>query len=162
NSASYDKTTYDDNLSWNVATSVAPSGVVILPTAGKQQVDTPKEMFASALTLKQGGFSATLQGKYTGRRYYTYTNDQSFPAVTTSDLGLGYAFDNGPLKGAKLALNVTNLTDKRYASNFDNSVFAPSDSGILANGDTNTVAGDVIVFHTSAPRQFFATLSYAF
>ncbi len=158
NSASYNKTTYDDNLNW----STGAASSVVLATAGKQQVDTPKELYASVLTLKQGGFTASLQGKYTGRRYYTYTNDQSFGGYTTFDLGLGYGFDSGALKGAKLAFNVTNLTDKRYASNFDSSVFAPSDSGVVANGDSNAIAGDVLVFHSSAPRQIFATLSYAF
>jgi len=158
NSASYSKTTYDDNMVWSLGATTT-----ILPTAGKQQVDTPKEMVASVVTIKQGGFSASLQGKYTGRRYYTYTNDQSFGGVTTFDLGLGYRFDKvGPLKGAKISLNVTNLTNKRYASNFDSSVFAPSDSGIIANGDNNTVAGDIIVFHASAPRQVFATVGFEF
>ena len=147
NSASYNKSTYDDDLNWCTG-----NVCVIKPTAGKQQVDTPKEMFASVLTLKQGGFSASLQGKYTGRRYYTYTNDQSFGGVTTFDLGLGYDFGASDLlKGAKLSLNVTNLTNKRYASNFDSSVFAPDDA-----------AGTILVFHSSAPRQVFGTLSVAF
>ena len=146
NSASFNKSTYDENLNWCTTTCV------LYPTAGKQQVDTPKQMYASVLTLKQGGFSASLQGKYTGRRYYTYTNDQSFGGYTTFDLGLGYDFGTlGVLKGAKLSLNVTNLTDKRYASNFDNSVFAPNDP-----------TGTILVFHSSAPRQFFGTISAAF
>jgi len=146
NSASYNKSTYDEDLNWCTATCV------VKLTAGKQQVDTPKEMVASVLTLKQGGFSASLQGKYTGRRYYTYTNDQSFPGVTTLDLGIGYDFGAyGLLKGAKMSLNVTNLTDKRYASNFDNSVFAPDDT-----------PGNILVFHSSAPRQVFGTVSVAF
>jgi iron complex outermembrane receptor protein len=159
NSASFNKTVYNDNLNWSTGASTS----VVLPTAGKQQVDTPKEMFASTLNLKHGGFWGTLTGKYTGERFYTYTNDQGFPAVTTFDLGFGYNFGTtGLLKGAKLAVNVTNLTNKRYAANFDNSVFAPSDSGITANGDSNAVAGDVLVFHTSAPRQVFVTLGYGF
>ncbi|AGH50746.1 MULTISPECIES: TonB-dependent receptor [Sphingomonadales] len=146
NSASYNKSTYDDDLNWCTATCVVKA------TAGKQQVDTPKEMFASVLTVKQGGFSASLQGKYTGRRYYTYTNDQSFGGYTTFDLGLGYDFGTlGALKGAKLSLNITNLTNKRYASNFDSSVFAPDDA-----------AGTILVFHSSAPRQAFGTLSIGF
>jgi len=115
-------------------------------------VDTPKEMLASVLTLTQGAVSAMVQGKYTGRRYYTYTNDKSFGGYTTFDLGLTYDFGTvGVVKGAKLALNVTNLTNKRYASNFDNSVFAPDDA-----------AGTIVVFHSSAPRQFFGTLSVDF
>jgi len=146
NSASFNKSTYNDDLNWCTTTCV------LYRTAGKQQVDTPKQMIASVLTLKQGGFSASVQGKYTGRRYYTYTNDQSFAGYTTFDLGVGYDFGKvGPLKGAKLALNVTNLTDKRYASNFDNSVFAPNDP-----------TGSILVFHPSAPRQVFGTISASF
>lgn len=146
NSASYNKSTYDQDLNWCTTTCV------IKATAGKQQVDTPKEMLSSVVTVKQGGFSASLQGKYTGRRYYTYTNDQSFAGYTTFDLGLGYDFGTlGLLKGAKVALNVTNLTNKRYAANLDSSVFAPDDA-----------TGTVLVFHSSAPRQVFGTISAAF
>ncbi len=146
NSASYNKSTYNEDLNWCTTTCV------LYATAGKQQVDTPKEMVASVLSVKHAGFFGSLQGKYTGRRYYTYTNDQSFEGYTTFDLGLGYDFGaHGVLKGAKLSLNVTNLTDKRYASNFDNSVFAPNDP-----------AGTILVFHSSAPRQVFGTISAAF
>ncbi len=90
-------------------------------------MDTPKQMYSSVLTVNQDGFFATLQGKFTGRRYYTYTNDQGFGGYTTFDLGVGYDFGIGSMTKAKLALNVTNLTDLRYAANFDNSVFAPTD-----------------------------------
>ncbi len=146
NAASYSKTTYDDNLNFCTTTCV------VKQTAGKQQVDTPKEMLSSVLTLKHGGFSASLQGKYTGRRYYTYTNDQSFGGYTTFDLGLGYKFaPTGFMKGAKASLNVTNLTDERHASNFDSSVFAPDDA-----------AGGILVFHASAPRQVFGTIGFEF
>ena len=146
NSASYNKSTYDEDLNWCTTTCVVKA------TAGKQQVDTPKQMYASTLTLTKDGFSASLQGKYTGRRYYTYTNDQSFAGYFTMDLGLGYDFgDVSVLKGLKLSLNVTNLTNKRYASNFDNSVFAPDDK-----------TGTILVFHSSAPRQVFGTIGVSF
>ena len=146
NAVSLNKTTYDQDLNFCTATCI------LYATSGKQQVDTPKTLISSTLTLRKDGFFASVQGKYTGRRYYTYTNDQSFGGYTTVDLGAGYDFGNvGPLKGAKLSFNVTNLTDKRYASNFDNSVFAPVDP-----------AGTILVFHSSAPRQFFGTLSVGF
>lgn len=146
NSASYNRTSYDDDLNWCTTTCT------LYKTAGKQQVDTPKEMAASMLTVKHAGFWASLQGKYTGRRYYTYTNDQSFAGYFTLDLGLGYNFDRiGFLKGAKLSLNITNLTNKRYASNFDNSVFAPTDK-----------TGSIQVFHSSAPRQVFGSFGASF
>ncbi|MBO9559478.1 MAG: TonB-dependent receptor [Caulobacter sp.] len=146
NSASYNKSTYDENLNWCTTTCV------IKNTAGKQQVDTPKEMLASVLTVKRDGFWASLQGKYTGRRYYTYTNDQSFGGYATFDLGLGYDFGAvGPAKGVKASLNVTNLTNERHAANFDSSVFAPDDA-----------TGSILVFHASAPRQVFATVGVDF
>lgn len=146
NSASYSDTTYDDDLNWCTGATC-----VIKATAGKQQVDTPKEMFSSVLSADWGGFSASLMGKYTGERFYTYTNDQGFGGYTTFDLGVSYDLAGIGAPGARLAVNVTNLTDKRYASNFDGSVFAPDDA-----------AGGIVVFHASAPRQVFATLSYDF
>lgn len=147
NSASYNKSTYDDDLNWCTGATC-----VVKQTKGKQQVDTPKEMFASMLTITQGGFTGSIMGKYTGKRYYTYTNDQTVKGYFTIDLGLGYKFGNfGPMKGAKLSLNVTNLTNKRYPANFDNSVFAPDDA-----------PGRIAVFHASAPRQVFGSLSFGF
>jgi iron complex outermembrane receptor protein len=125
---------------------------VIYATARKQQVDTPVEMFSSVVTVKQDGFFGSLQGKYTGERYYTYTNDQGFPGYTTLDLGLGYEFGGfGWAKGAKVALNITNLTGARYAANFDNSVFAPTDP-----------TGTIIVAHASAPQEAFVTFGFKF
>lgn len=146
NSASFNETTYDDNLNW-----CSGATCVIKQTEGKQQVDTPKEMLASVVTLDWRGFSASLMGKYTGERFYTYTNDQGFGGYTTFDLGLNYDLGEIGVPGARFAVNVTNLTNKRYASNFDSSVFAPDDA-----------PGTVVVFHSSAPRQAFATLSFAF
>jgi iron complex outermembrane receptor protein len=148
NAASYNETTYDQDLNFCSATG---TGCALYATAGKQQVDTPKQLYSSVLTVRQDGFWASLQGKFTGKRYYTYTNDQGFDGYTTFDLGLGYDFGAfGGLEGAKLAFNVTNLTDLRYASNFDNSVFAPTDP-----------TGSILVFHSSAPRQFFLTFGVA-
>jgi iron complex outermembrane receptor protein len=54
-------------------------------------------------------------------------------------------------KDIRLSVNVTNLTDKRYASNFDSSAFVPSDP-----------AGTAYVFHASAPLQVFGTLDVRF
>jgi iron complex outermembrane receptor protein len=141
NSASYDETTYDSDLNFCTTTCT------LYATTGRQQVDTPKQLFSSVLTARQDGFWASAGLKFTGRRYYTYTNDQGFGSYTTMDAGVGYDF--GPIgffNGAKLAFNVTNLTDIRYASNFDNSVFAPNDP-----------TGTIVVAHSSAPREFFLT-----
>ncbi len=141
NSASINRSTYDDNYVQNGA---------IIPTAGKSTVDTPKRMFASELSWTWNGWNANLRGKYTGQRYYTYTNDQGFGGYTSFDAGAGYDFGAVSfLRDLKLSLNVTNLTDKRYASNLT----------AFSNSDPN---GRSLAFHASAPRQAFLTLDARF
>lgn len=143
NSASYNRSTY--------ASDYTQAGVV-QHTKGKIQTDTPTKMFATQIDWNQGPWFASLRGKYTGKRYYTYTNDRGFGGFTTWDLSGGYDFGKvGFAKDIRLSVNVTNLGDKRYASNFDNSVFAPSDP-----------TGSIYVFHASAPRQYFANLDVRF
>lgn len=144
NAVSFNNSEYDDDY---------VQGGVLQPTAGKTQVDTPEKLFSSEATYSVGSWYATLRGKYTGRRYYTYTNDQSFGGFTTLDFGTGYDLGElfGAVKSAKLSLNVTNLTDKRTAANLDNSVFAPTDPN-----------GTIYVFHSSAPRQIFGSIVVGF
>jgi iron complex outermembrane receptor protein len=50
NSASYNETTYDQDLNFCTTTCV------LYATAGKQQVDTPKQLLASVVTVRQDGF----------------------------------------------------------------------------------------------------------
>jgi len=143
NSASFNRSTYDSNYVQND---------VVQLTRGKLQVDTPTKLFASEITWTQGAWFATLRGKYTGKRYYTYTNDQGFGGVTVFDAGAGYDFGKVSFaKDVRVSFNVANLTDKRYAANLDSSVFAASDP-----------AGKIYVFHASAPRQVFGTLDIRF
>ncbi|HEV2679472.1 MAG TPA: TonB-dependent receptor [Rhodanobacter sp.] len=141
NSASFNRSTYDSNYTQN--------GVVVL-TRGKITVDTPNKMFASEISWSDGPWSLSLRGKYTGTRYYTYTNDQGFGGVTAFDVGAGYDFGEVSFaKDVRLSLNVTNLTDKRYASNLS----------AFANSDPN---GRQLAFHASAPRQSFLALDVKF
>ncbi|MET0255180.1 MAG: TonB-dependent receptor [Luteibacter sp.] len=143
NSASYNRSTY--------ASDYVQAGVV-QRTKGRIQTDTPSKLFATQIDWNQGPWFASLRGKYTGERFYTYTNDQGFGGFTTWDLSAGYDFGAFSVaKDVRLTLNATNLTDKRYASNFDSSAFVPSDP-----------SGTAYVFHASAPRQFFATLDVRF
>jgi iron complex outermembrane receptor protein len=143
NSASYNRSTYNSDY--------VQAGV-LEPTAGKIQVDTPVKLFSSVVSFNYGPWFASLQGKYTGKRYYTYTNDQGFGGFTVFDAGAGYDFGRVSFaKDVRLSLNVTNLTNKRYAANFDNSVFAPTDP-----------TGAIYVFHASAPVQMFGTLDIRF
>lgn len=150
----------NEQLSWYNAVSFNDStyqsdyvqGGVTIPTKGKTQTDTPRELLSSELRWHNGPWSANLRGKYTGERFYTYTNDQGFGGFTLFDASASYDFGKvGVASQVKLSLNITNLGDKRYASNLDSSVFAPSDPD-----------GKLYVFHASAPRQVFASLDVRF
>ncbi|MEN5426315.1 TonB-dependent receptor [Stenotrophomonas pennii] len=141
NALSWNKTTYEDDYT---------SGGAIVPVAGKITVDTPQRMASSELSWNHDGFFASVRAKYTGKRYYTYTNDQSVPGVTTFDAGLGYSFGPGMgLRDIKVSLNATNLTNKRYAGQL--SSFAPTDP-----------TGTRYAIHASAPRQVFMTVGVDF
>lgn len=141
NALSWNKSTYEDDYL---------SGGQVVPVAGKITVDTPQRMASSELSWNHDGWFASLRGKYTGKRYYTYTNDQSVPGVTTFDAGFGYTFGPGlGLQDLKVSMNVTNLTNKRYAGQL--SAFAPTDP-----------TGTRYAIHASAPRQVFMTLSAGF
>ncbi|KAF1014751.1 MAG: Vitamin B12 transporter BtuB [Stenotrophomonas maltophilia] len=141
NALSWNKTTYEDDYI---------SGGAVVPVAGKITVDIPQKMASSELSWHHDGFFASLRAKYTGKRYYTYTNDQSVAGVTTFDAGVGYSF--GPAMGVldvKVSLNATNLTNKRYAGQL--SAFAPTDP-----------TGTRYAIHASAPRQLFMTVGVEF
>ncbi len=121
-----------------------------MPVAGKITVDTPQRMASSEISWNRDGFFASLRAKYTGKRYYTYTNDQSVPGVTTFDAGAGYDFGPGlGLRNVRVSLNATNLTNKRYAGQL--SSFAPTDP-----------EGKRYAIHASAPRQLFMTVAAEF
>lgn len=141
NALSWNKSTYEDNY---------VSGGQVVPVAGKITVDTPQRMASSELSWRGGGWNVSLRGKYTGKRYYTYTNDQSVPGVTTFDFGTGYDFGPGlGLRNVRVSFNVANLTDKRYAGQL--SSFAPTDP-----------AGTRYAIHADAPRQYFLTFGADF
>ncbi|MBX9402079.1 TonB-dependent receptor [Lysobacter sp. BMK333-48F3] len=141
NALSWNKSTYQDNYL---------DGGKVVQTRDKRVVDVPDKMLSSEITWRQGPWLASLSGKYTGKRYFTYTNDNGFGGATTFDASLRYRFDAmGPLRQWSIALHGSNLTDKRTASNL--TAFSASDP-----------QGKTYAFHANAPRQVFLTLDAQF
>ncbi|WP_394540498.1 TonB-dependent receptor [Lysobacter enzymogenes] len=141
NALSWNKSTYEDNYI---------DGGKTVPTSGKRVVDVPDTMFSSEVSYSRGPWLASVSGKYTGKRYYTYLNDNGFGGYTTFDAAVRYTFDAmGPLRQWSVSLNASNLTDKRTASNL--TAFSASDP-----------QGKTYAFHANAPRQLFLTLDARF
>ncbi len=121
------------------------SGVV--PTCGKQLPGTPKWMNKTVATLSGGPFELQLIGDFVGRRFATFTNDASVPSYFLTSLRIAARVPENvlPLRKAELALNVTNLTDKKGVST------------LSVGSATNSYSAYPI-----APRQWFLTFSAAY
>jgi len=124
NSLSYNRSRYDDDYL---------NGTTLVPTKGKTVVDSPKQLFFSELAWTPGPWDLRLSANYTGKRYYTYTNDASVPSFWLMNAEAAYDFGKlgGVVQGLKLALNVTNLLDKRYFATIGS-------NGFVANDPTGT------------------------
>jgi iron complex outermembrane receptor protein len=135
-SYAYNDSSYDDDV-----------GVYKL--SGKTVVDTPKSLFNLELAYDADGWYAKLGGRYTAKRYFTYTNDKSVPSYTLVDLTAGYRFQGeGFMKGLEIQANVTNLLDKKYVATLGSNGFGYS-------GDNQTLL-------PGAPRQGFVTVKKQF
>jgi iron complex outermembrane receptor protein len=142
NSFSYNHSQYQDDYQ-NAGT---------VPTADKYVVGVPKTMFSSSVSYEMAGWRANLEGKYTGRRYITYTNDSSVPSYWVVDAGLAYDIgDLSVLKEMSIGLNVTNLLDKHYFASTGTNGYVASDP----QGYNQTLMA-------GAPRQYFVNLNAKF
>ena len=87
----------------------------LLPTAGKELVETPDMMFAFRANYDFNEmFSAGVQAKYTGERWITDVNDLKDDAFTVVDADA--RIDLAPLgyEGTYFQFNVTNVFDEKY------------------------------------------------
>ena len=145
---------WNNTLSWNESTydSNYLNGTTLVEIAGRQTTNTPKQMFSTSLNWERGPLELNVGANYTGKRYYTYSNDAGVPAFWLANAGGSWNFGNvGAMQELKLALHVTNLTDKRYFSTLGSNGFVVSDP----NGTHATLL-------TGAPRQMMFTVSAAF
>ena len=142
NSLSYDNSKYQDDYLNN--------GVVA--TDGKYVVGIPTWMFSSNVSYTFAGFTATLDGKYTGRRFITYINDSQVPSYWLFNAGLNYDFGKVSLaKDLSMGLNITNLLNKRYFATTGTNGYVASDP---MGWNQTLMAG--------APRQVFFNINAKF
>jgi len=140
NSATYNDSKYKSDYM---------DGTTLVQVNGKQVAGAPKTLFSTEASYDSGAWFARLGGKYTGKRYYTYTNDASVDAFWIGSLSAGYKLKSlGFMKDLSLQVNVSNLFDKQYISTVGTNGFQARDP----NGTAQTLL-------TGAPRQVFLTLN---
>lgn len=116
---------------------------------GKQVVDSPKVMFKTEVSYENPVWFTRLGGKFTDKRFYTYTNDAQVPSYVIMNLSAGYKQKSFMgLKDFSVQVNVENLLDKQYFSTIGSNGFTTSDP-----------TGTFQTLLTGAPRQLFVTIS---
>lgn len=141
-SASYNDSRYlDDYL----------DGEVLVPTSGKQVVDSPRWLFASRLQWQRDPFSVGISSKYTDRRFYTYSNDAGVDSHLLTDIDVSLRPDIGQRFDLQLRLKLSNVFNERYFATVDSNGFIAFDPG-----------GSHYSLLVGAPRQWFFSAELGF
>lgn len=128
------------------------NGATVVQISGNTVVDAPKTMVTTDLGYESNGWFGNVGGKYTGQRYYTYSNDNKVDAYIVMNAAAGYKKSNvGGLKEFSVQLSITNLMDKKYFGTIGSNGFTLNDS-----------QGSFATLQEGAPRQFFVTVSGQF
>ena len=122
NSLSYNRSRYDNNYL---------NGTTLVQTKGKTVVDSPAQLIFTELAWTPGAWDLRLSANYTSKRYYSYLNDASVPAFWLVNAEAAYDFGKlgSAVQDLRLALNVTNLANKRYFATIGSNGFVTSDPG---------------------------------
>lgn len=126
------------------------SATVVVPTAGKQLVETPTWQTGMRFQYEVAGFTFGLQSKYVGHRFSTDANDEQSPGYMLWDGDIRYDLGRFGFGGSYLQLNASNLTDEHYLGNISST---PNATGPSARAPTYSIG---------APRSVMLTLRGAF
>jgi iron complex outermembrane receptor protein len=142
-----------------------PDVAYLVPTAGKELVETPDWTVATRLEYEAGPFTIGVQGKYVGERWVTDVNDLQADAYTTVDLDLRWDF--GSILGTDrtyLQLNVINLFDETYFGNLSTQICSVNPAGTPPGNSFDCESGVIGTprFNLGAPRTWMLSLRTQF
>ena len=125
NAATFSKSTYNNDYT---------SGTTTYATGGKIVVDSPEFLYKNELSYTKKGFDAHIGSDFLGKRYFTYTDDNSVGSRWLADLGTDYHVDEvGPFNQLKLQLNFYNLFNNKFWGTVGTNGFVASDPTSIAN-----------------------------
>ncbi len=125
NAVTFNRSTYDSNYT---------AGGVVIDTGGKITVDAPEFQYKNELSYAKKGFDAHIDTDYMGKRYFTYTDDNSVGGRFLVGLGTSYHVDQiGPFDQLKLQFNVYNLLNEKYWGTIGTNGFIASDPTSVSN-----------------------------
>jgi iron complex outermembrane receptor protein len=125
NALTFSRSTYDSNYT--------AGGATIL-TGGKITVDSPEVLYKTELSYAKKGFDAHIDADYMGKRYFTYTDDNSVGGRFLASFGASFHKDEvGPFDQMKLQFNLYNLTNEQYWATIGTNGFIASDPTSVSN-----------------------------
>ena len=107
----------DTKLKADLVFGRTAAGPTILPTKGKELVETPKHQFGFRADYRGRIFSAGIELKHVGDRFSTDVNDEVAPKYNVVNLNARYGLDDMGLPGSYFQLNVSNLFNEKYLGN---------------------------------------------
>ena len=122
-----------------------------IPSAGKQVVDSPRWLFAGRLQWQRGIAQLGITSKYTGERYYSYSNDAGVASRSLTDLDISLQPAISSRFDLRLRFQLSNVFNKRYFSTIDSNGFVAFDPG-----------GQHYSLHAGSPRQWFFSAELRF
>ncbi len=137
-----------------------PVGGDFLPTRGKRAVSSPTLQLGGGGTYDDGLLFGSVAGKYVGRQFATFMNDESIPGYATLDLAIGvHLADWLDGKRTDLRLNAINVTNPRVLAG----VQAVTTNAVDTVGREGTlIVGQAPAYYIGGGAAVVATISRAF
>ncbi len=137
-----------------------PVGMDLLPTQGKRAVSSPTVQVGGGGTYDDGLFFGSIAGKYVGRQYATFMNDESIPGYATLDLAIGiHLADWLDGKRTDLRLNAINVTNPHVLAGVQAVTTNARDT--IGRGGT-VIPGNAPGYYVGGGAAVVATVSRAF
>ncbi len=137
-----------------------PVGADFLPTRGKRAVSSPVVQIGGGGTYDDGHLFGSIAGKYVGRQYATFVNDESIRGYATLDVAVGvHMADWLDGKRTDLRVNAINVTDPRVLAGVQ--AVTTNANDVVGRRGT-TIAGAAPAYYVGSGAALVATLSRGF
>ncbi|MDQ1156056.1 iron complex outermembrane receptor protein [Sphingomonas sp. SORGH_AS 950] len=137
-----------------------PVGGDYLPTRGKRAVSSPTLQFGAGGTYDDGHLFGSIAGKYVGRQYATFMNDESIRGYATLDLAIGvHLADWLDGKRTDLRVNAINVTDPHVLAGVQSVTTNARD--VVGRGGT-IIKGNAPSYYIGGGSAVVATISRGF
>jgi iron complex outermembrane recepter protein len=137
-----------------------PVGGDYLPTRGRRAVSSPSIQIGGGGTYDDGRLFGSVAGKYVGRQYATFMNDESIRGYPTLDVAIGvHLADWFDGKRTDLRVNAINVTDPHVLAGVQ---AVSTNAGDVVGRRGTLIAGYAPAYYVGGGAAVIATLSRGF